>query len=100
VLIIGLVCWGATTDLGTVFAFADVTMGLLALVNLIALIFLFKPALRILRDFDGQIAAGVEQPVFDAKRFADMNVDTDAWEIEPEDLERLRQHTGDVVQAR
>jgi hypothetical protein len=38
--------------------------------------------------------------VFDAKRFADMNVDTDAWEIEPEDLERLRQHTGDVVQAR
>jgi AGCS family alanine or glycine:cation symporter len=52
VLIIGLVCWGATTDLGTVFGFADVTMGLLALANLIALLFLVKPGLRILRDFD------------------------------------------------
>ncbi|MFC6671522.1 alanine/glycine:cation symporter family protein [Marinobacterium aestuariivivens] len=91
VAIIGLVCWGATTDLGTVFAFADVTMGLLALANLFALIMLIKPGLRIMRDFDDQIRAGVEQPVFDAARFADMNVDPVAWEIEPEDLERARQ---------
>ncbi|NVK41030.1 MAG: alanine:cation symporter family protein, partial [Oceanospirillaceae bacterium] len=91
VAIIGLVCWGATTDLGTVFAFADVTMGLLALANLVALILLIKPGLRVMRDFDDQIRAGVEQPVFDAARFADMNVDPLAWEIEPEDLERARQ---------
>ncbi|MDX1458345.1 MAG: alanine/glycine:cation symporter family protein [Marinobacter sp.] len=90
---IGLVCWGATTDLGTVFAFADVTMGLLALVNLIALIALFKPGLRILRDFDRQLAAGIEQPVFDAKQFSDMNVDATAWEIEPEDLANIKQRT-------
>ncbi len=91
VAIIGLVCWGATTDLGTVFAFADVTMGFLALVNLIALIVLIKPGLRIMRDFDEQIADGIEQPVFDASRFADMNVDAAAWEIEPEDLEKINQ---------
>lgn len=90
---IGLVCWGATTDLGTVFAFADVTMGFLALVNLIALIALFKPGLRILRDFDSQIAAGIEQPVFDAQKFSDMNVDAAAWEIEPEDLANIKQRT-------
>ena len=90
VAIIGLVCWGATTDLGTVFGFADVTMGLLALVNLIALIALFRPGLRILRDFDDQIAEGIEQPVFDVTRFKDMNLDAAAWKIEPEDIERIR----------
>jgi AGCS family alanine or glycine:cation symporter len=90
VLIIGLVCWGATTDLGTVFGFADVTMGLLALANLIALLFLVKPGLRILRDFDRQIGEGIEQPVFDVSQFRDMNMDPVAWEIEPEDLERIR----------
>ncbi|GAA0786702.1 alanine/glycine:cation symporter family protein [Marinobacterium sediminicola] len=90
VLIIGLVCWGSTTDLSTVFGFADVTMGLLALVNLIALLFLIKPGLRIMRDFDSQIADGQDQPVFDANRFRDMNVDPAAWEIEPEDLARIQ----------
>ncbi len=89
VAVIGLVCWGATTDLGTVFGFADVTMGLLALVNLIALLCLFKPGLRVLKDFDRQIAAGIEHPVFDATRFNDMNVDAAAWTIEPEDIERI-----------
>lgn len=94
VIIIGLVCWGATTDLSTVFGFADVTMGLLALVNLIALIGLMKPGLRIMRDFDEQIAQGYDQPVFDAKRFKDMDLDEAAWEIEPEDLERIAGKTA------
>jgi AGCS family alanine or glycine:cation symporter len=90
VAIIGLVCWGATTDLGTVFAFADVTMGLLAVANLIALIMLIKPGLRIMRDFDDQISAGIEQPIFTASQFADMNIDPAAWDIEPEDLQPVR----------
>jgi len=90
VAIICLCCWGAITDLGTVFAFADVTMGLLALVNLVALIVLIRPGLRIMRDFDDQIRDGIEQPIFDASRFADINVDPAAWDIEPEDLERCR----------
>ena len=94
VLVIGLVCWGSTTDLGTVFGFADVTMGLLAVANLIALLFLIKPGLRILRDFDSQIANGVDQPVFDAERFRDLNVDQAAWQIEPEDLARIQQRKG------
>jgi AGCS family alanine or glycine:cation symporter len=91
IAIIGLCFWGAITDLGTVFAFADVTMGLLALANLFALVMLFKPGLRILRDFDDQIKAGIEQPIFDAAKFSDLNIDAAAWEIEPEDLEQVPQ---------
>lgn len=86
--IIGLCTWGATTDLGTVFGFADTTMGCLALANLIALILLFKPGLRVMRDFDDQIRSGVEQPIFESSRFSDLGVDPAAWDIEPEDRQQ------------
>jgi len=92
VVIICLCCWGAIMDLGTVFAFADVTMGLLALVNLFALALLFKTGLRIMRDYDDQRQAGIEQPIFDAVKFSDLDIDANAWEIEPEDLQPQAQH--------
>ncbi|MCE8035306.1 alanine:cation symporter family protein [Billgrantia tianxiuensis] len=92
IAVVVLCAWGAMTDLGTVFAFADVTMGFLALANLIALLMLFKPGLRIMRDFDEQIRAGIRHPVFDAKKFADLDIDPAAWEIEPEDIERLKRY--------
>jgi len=79
VLVVALVLWGSVQDLGTVFAFADVTMGLLAICNLIALTLLFKVGLRLMRDYDSQIKAGVESPVFDAKNFADLDLDPAAW---------------------
>ncbi|MBY4677713.1 alanine/glycine:cation symporter family protein [Marinobacterium arenosum] len=85
IAVIGLCLWGSTTDLGTVFAFADVTMGLLALANLFALAMLFKPGLRIMKDFDDQLAAGNDKPVFDPQKFADLDIDAGAWQIEPED---------------
>lgn len=88
-VVIALCGWGATTDLGTAFAFADVTMGLLALANLFALAMLFKKGLRLMKDYDDQIAAGATEPVFDAKRFADLGVDHKAWALEPADAERL-----------
>ncbi|HYG89164.1 MAG TPA: alanine/glycine:cation symporter family protein [Azospirillum sp.] len=82
VLTLFLVMWGSQQDLSTVFAFADLTMGLLALVNLAALAMLFRVGMRILRDYDGQVAAGTKAPVFDATRFADLDLDRQAWVIE------------------
>lgn len=84
VAIICLCCWGAIMDLGTVFAFADVTMGFLALANLFALALLFKTGLRIMRDYDAQLKQGLEPPTFDPARFSDLEIDTAAWELEPE----------------
>lgn len=89
--VVALCAWGATTDLGTAFAFADVTMGFLALANLLAVALLFPIGLRLMRDFDEQIRQGVSEPVFDARRFADAGIDPAAWQLEPEDLARLRQ---------
>ncbi len=78
-LVLLLIFWGAIEDLGTVFAFADITMTLLALVNLLALALLFKVGLRVLRDYDEQRKAGIKVPVFDASRFADLDLDPGAW---------------------
>ncbi len=99
IAIVLLVCWGATTDLGTVFGFAAVTMGLLAVVNLIALIFLFGKGLRILRDFDRQVRDGIEFPVFDANQHPDMNLAPASWQLEPEDLERINRKLGNDPDA-
>jgi AGCS family alanine or glycine:cation symporter len=84
VLTLVLVLWGSQQDLSTVFAFADVAMGLLGLVNLVALALLFKVGLRVMRDYDQQAAAGADQPVFDAEQFSDLAIDRAAWVIEPE----------------
>jgi AGCS family alanine or glycine:cation symporter len=50
-------------------------MGLLAITNLIALTLLFTVGLRLMRDYDQQIKAGIVSPVLDAKNFADLDLD-------------------------
>ena len=82
-VVLVLIYWGAVENLETVFAFADITMTLLALTNLIALALLFKIALRLLRDYDAQRNAGIRTPVFDAGQFADLDLDTKAWPTKP-----------------
>lgn len=99
-VVIALCGWGATTDLGTVFAFADVTMGLLALANLLALAALFKPGLRLMRDYDAQVEAGIAEPVFDSARFADLNIDAAAWRLEDEDRAAIRAASPTPAPAR
>lgn len=79
VLVMALLLWGSMQDLSTAFGFADVTMGLLALVNLVALALLFKVGLRVMRDYDRQIKAGVHEPVLDARQFADLDLDPSVW---------------------
>ncbi|WP_341780728.1 alanine/glycine:cation symporter family protein [Ectopseudomonas mendocina] len=99
VLVVGLVLWGSVQDLGTVFAFADVTMGLLAICNLVALALLFKVGRRLMRDYDAQIKAGVESPVFDPKQFADLDLDPKAWHA-PADAPAVEAELRDRVHQR
>ncbi|MGL4316670.1 MAG: alanine/glycine:cation symporter family protein [Pseudomonas sp.] len=78
-LVLALICWGSMQNLGTVFAFADITMTCLAFVNLVALAMLLNVGLRLMRDYDAQRKAGIATPVFDAKQFADLDLDQAAW---------------------
>jgi AGCS family alanine or glycine:cation symporter len=54
-------------------------MGLLALVNLIAIMMLLPVCLRLLSDFRRQLAAGVERPVLDPDDYPDLDLDRTAW---------------------
>ncbi|MGL6244901.1 alanine/glycine:cation symporter family protein [Pseudomonas sp.] len=74
-----LVFWGSVEDLSTVLAFADITMTVLALVNLVTMALLFKICMRILRDYDNQRLAGIKTPVFDSSKFLDLDLDPLAW---------------------
>ncbi|MCP2066654.1 alanine/glycine:cation symporter family protein [Pseudomonas laurylsulfatiphila] len=78
-LVLLLILWGAVQNLGAVFAFADITMTLLAFVNLIALALLFNVGMRLLRDYDRQRKAGIKTPIFDSRQFTDLDLDLQAW---------------------
>ena len=79
--IVALVFLGATAPGATaVFFFSDPMMGVLAMVNLVALTMLFPTGMRLLNDYERQINAGVDDPVFDIDRFKDLDLDRAAWE--------------------
>lgn len=82
VLMLVLIFWASMQDLRTIFNFADLTMALLALVNLIALAVMMKVCFRLLSDYDRQARAG-QVPVFKPEDFPDLKIDRDAWSDAP-----------------
>jgi len=80
VAVMGVVFLGATAPNATsVFFFSDPLMGVLAVVNLLALMMLFPTAKRILDDFKSQLRDGVARPVLNPDNFADLDIDRSAW---------------------
>ncbi len=79
VFMLALVFWGTFQDLGAVFAFADITMSLLAVVNLTALVMLAKTGLRLLNDYDAKLNAGDQEPTLFPADYADLDLDDRAW---------------------
>lgn len=75
IVFIGAIAPGATS----VFFFSDPLMGVLAIINLLALIMLFPTAMRMLQDYRKQLSKGVEEPVFNPNEFPDLDIDRDAW---------------------
>nr|WP_272212779.1 alanine/glycine:cation symporter family protein [Marinicella sp. W31]MDC2878697.1 alanine/glycine:cation symporter family protein [Marinicella sp. W31] len=75
IVFIGAVAPGATV----VFSFSDPMMGILAVVNLLAMMMLFPIALRLINDFRAQLNSGVKRPIFDPKKFPDLDTDETAW---------------------
>lgn len=85
-VVVGIVFLGAVAPGATaVFLFSDPMMGILAVVNLLALMMLFPTAMRIIMDFRKQLQAGVERPVLHPDDFPDLDIDRTAWTgIDPE----------------
>lgn len=65
---LGMVVWGAAQTVTTVFNFADAAMGVMAVINLTAILLLSGTVYRLTKDYFGQRSAG-QEPTFIMENF-------------------------------
>lgn len=70
-VVLGMVMFGSLAALPTVWALADVSMGLMAIVNLVAIILLSGIVIKLAKDYNRQLDAG-KVPTFDANDFPEL----------------------------
>ncbi|MBA3598823.1 MAG: alanine:cation symporter family protein, partial [Methylibium sp.] len=73
-MVIGAVTYGAVRSAGVAWDLGDIGVGLMAWLNIIAILIIQKPALLALKDYEAQKKAGVD-PVFDPERLGIKNAD-------------------------
>ncbi len=80
IAVLAMVFIGSVLDLPVVWSFADLSMGMMAIINLIAIGLLSGVAFMVLRDYEEQRKAG-KDPIFDRTKFPklDKQLDKDVW---------------------
>lgn len=78
--VLAMVVWGAYESLATVFNAADASMGLMATVNLIAIVLLSGTVVKLTRDYASQRKAG-QVPTFHAADYPELSgkIDSAIW---------------------
>ncbi|MGR5093377.1 alanine/glycine:cation symporter family protein [Vibrio maritimus] len=71
IIVLGMVMFGSMATLPIVWALADVSMGLMAIVNLIAIILLSGIVIKLAKDYNQQLKAG-KVPTFDANDYPEL----------------------------
>ncbi|WP_413112989.1 alanine/glycine:cation symporter family protein [Thaumasiovibrio sp. DFM-14] len=79
-LVLGMIWFGAISPLPTVWALADVSMGLMAIVNLLALFLLSGVVVKLQRDYQTQLKRH-QVPVFDPSDYPELQgqLDPGVW---------------------
>lgn len=78
ILVLIMVFVGSIAELDFVWTFADISMGLMAIVNLIAILILSKIAIEVLKDYETQKKNGIKDPVFKASSIDNLT-NADEW---------------------
>ena len=81
-LVGGMVMFGAIASLEVAWGLADITMGLMAFFNLIAISLLGKYAFRLLDDYLAQKRRGIKDPVFCKNQLPEIEADLECWSEE------------------
>lgn len=78
--VLAMVVWGAYESVATVFNTADAAMGLMATINLVAIVLLSGTVAKLTRDYFDQRKAGAE-PVFHARDYPELGdqIDQSIW---------------------
>jgi len=79
VAILGMVFYGCVKTAGLAWTLGDIGVGSMAWLNIIAILLLTKPALKVLKDYEAQLKDG-KDPVFDPVKLGIK--DADFWEHE------------------
>ena len=80
-MVLGMVMFGATGSLPLVWDMADVSMGFMALINLVAILLLSKYAIAAWKDYSAQLKSGSDNPVFKSRTINGLSdkLDNDCW---------------------
>ena len=80
VLCAAMVLWGSYESVSTVFNAADTSMGLMAVINLVAIVLLSGTVAKLTRDYLEQRRGG-QTPVFHAADYPELagEIDEDIW---------------------
>lgn len=78
VLVIGMVLFGSVASMQFVWSIADVFMGLMAILNLIAIVLLGNIAIKALQDYMAQRKTG-KNPVFYASSIPELGDEVEEW---------------------
>lgn len=80
IAVLAMVVWGAYQTVATVFNTADASMGLMATINLVAILLLSGTVAKLTKDYFDQRKAGVE-PVFHARDYPELGdqIDHSIW---------------------
>ncbi|GAA3534858.1 sodium:alanine symporter family protein [Zobellella aerophila] len=70
--VLGMVMFGSIGELPTIWAMADASMGLMALLNLVAILLLSGVAVKLAKDYNDQMKLG-KVPTFDATKYPELN---------------------------
>ena len=74
-----MVFFGSLVSMDVVWNLADIFMGLMAIINLIAIVLLGKIALKALDDYKSQKKKGIKDPVFNSSSIHELNGDITEW---------------------
>ena len=83
-MVVGMVLFGSVAKVQLVWDLADVFMGLMAIINLIAIALLGKYAFVVLKDYTDQKKAGIKDPVFIASNIKGLE-NVECWQEEKEE---------------
>ncbi|KLV09422.1 alanine:cation symporter family protein [Photobacterium ganghwense] len=79
--VLAMVMFGSVASLPVVWNLADASMGMMALVNIIALVLLSKLAIKVIKDYETQLKQG-KTPEFDRSKFPELEELDGAWHPE------------------
>ncbi|MDO6704804.1 sodium:alanine symporter family protein [Photobacterium sp. 1_MG-2023] len=79
-VVLGMVMFGALAELPTVWTMADISMGMMAMINLVAIVLLSGTVVKLAKDYNAQLALG-KVPQFDSRQYPELHaqLDEDIW---------------------